>query len=350
MKEETAIERKELLKRCQRFWNRERTNRPMVGYLFDRRAPLTLLTNSRTETLLQAGDITVEMFLSDCERRYTASQQIGGDAIFVAYPRVGLPWLEAIMGCTIRAESGVGWAEPLEREWQAYSLNSVPWDNGWYESMKEQTMAAIQVSHGRYPVGPPHLRGPGDIAFALLGATEFCYALYDYPQELRSLSQICAEVWTKVVEFQYQLLVPESEGYWNANQPLWTKGTNMVITADVASILSSEMFNEFLLEPMKYIAQNIDYCIMHMHSSYLHILDLLLPIEKLRAVQISIDPNGPSLDELLPLFNKILSSKALIVGGQVSFEDINTIVAELPSEGLCILSTNPALYTDIVGI
>lgn len=337
--------RKELIGRWQRFWDREPTDRPLVGYLYDRRAPLTVITDNRAEQLVKPEDLTIDVFLSECERRYRASLQIGGDAIFVASPLIGLPWLEAIMGCTIRAAAGVGWSEPLRSEWKEYGLGSVAWDNGWYDAIKRQIAAAVKASRGRYPVGPSHIRGPGDIAFALLGPTEFCYALYDFPQELRSLIQICATVWSRVVEVQYQLLSPEMEGYWNANQPLWIPGRSMVITADVASIISPETFDSFLIQTIEDILANLDYGIMHMHSSYLHVLELLLPIRKLRAIQISVDPNGPELSALLPVFRKILRSKALIVGGQIGFEHINALVAELPPEGFCILSTNPALYS-----
>ena len=122
----------------------------------------------------------------------------------------------------------------------------------------------------------------------------------------------------------------------------------MFITADVSSILSAEMFNDFLLEPMKHMIRDLDYCIIHMHSTYLHTLESLLPLPKLRAVQVSVDPNGPSVNELIQKFRNILDRKGLIIGGQISLEDINTLVSELPSEGLCIFGSDPGLYRSFI--
>ena len=157
-------DRQELICRCRVFWNREQVDKPMIGYLYNRRTPLSSLTDSRNEEYLRAEDITIETFLSDCEQRYRAGRKIGGDAVFVACPYTGMPWLEAIMGCRIKSENGVGWAEPLDSDWKGYNEGSVPWDNGWHRAMTDQTAEAIRFSHGKYPVGPPHLRGPGDVA------------------------------------------------------------------------------------------------------------------------------------------------------------------------------------------
>ena len=133
---------------------------------------------------------------------------------------IKVPWLDAVMGCAVECGGGSAWAKPLETDWKEYEMDSVPWDNGWFSLMQEQTQVAIECSAGRYPVGPVHLRGMGDLIAALMGQSEFCLALYDYPEIIRKIIDIYVEVWVKIVRSQFQLLQPESGGYWMGNQPI----------------------------------------------------------------------------------------------------------------------------------
>jgi hypothetical protein len=332
----------EIKERCDRFWKRENTDRPLVGALFNRMAPATRLEQNLQKRSVKPADITEEVFIDDCNRRHNASEQIEGDAIFVAAPYIGLPWLDAIMGCEVECGGGSAWAKPLESDWKEYTIDSVPWDNGWFDTMQEETKIALDISKGRFPVGPVHLRGMGDLIATLMGQTEFCLSLYDYPDIIRRIIDIYVDVWRKIVQAQYSLLKPDEGGFWNANQPLWTPAETMFIPADVASLVSPEMFKEFFFEPTRTMLKGYDYCIMHTHSSYLdaYPLDLLMTIPELKAVQIGIDPNGPSVEDLIPQFRHVMEQRSLIVagGGVLSAEDIRLIIKKLPPEGLCILS------------
>jgi hypothetical protein len=335
------IDRQELIERSGRFWRREQTDRPLVGALFNRLAPLTHFTEFHPEPRVRLEDLSIQEFIADCDRRHEASEQIEGDAIFVANPFIGFPWMEAILGCTIECGGGSAWPKLLDSDWKQYSVDSVPWSNGWFDRMQEQTKAALAAAGGRYPVGPVHLRGMGDVIANLMGQTEFCLALYDYPDMVRSIIDIYVEVWRKITRSQYELLGEEAGGYWNGNQPLWAPGKTMFIPADVASLISPRMFEDFLLTPTQRMLEGYDYCIMHTHSAYLdaYPLDLLMNIEQLKAVQIGLDPNGPSVQDLLPQFRRVLERRALIVGeaANYSVEDINFLIKQLPAEGLCIL-------------
>ncbi|MFW5988266.1 MAG: hypothetical protein ACOCQA_02370 [bacterium] len=331
-----SLDRKNLIKLCQKFWRKEKTEKPLVGALYNRISPLQWFTDGGKGKNLHPEDLSKEMFINDCQRRHRASQQIKGDAIYVAFPFSGIPWSEGVMGCKVKIGNGSCWSEILEDDWRNYTINSVPWNNGWFDKIQELTETAIEFSKGKYPIGPVHLRSPVDLVPALLGEKEFCLSLYDHPEEIHKLVEISTEVWEKIVNAQYDLLTKEEGGYWNANQPMWAPGKNMFVTADASALISPGMFKKFFLSRFKKMLKDLEWCIMHTHSSSLHVLDLLMPINELKAIQVGIDPNGPSLKELIPKFHKILSKKTLIIGGVLNSVEINTLISELPSEGLCI--------------
>lgn len=106
------LSKDELIERCQKFWHREPTDRPLLGVLVNRITPLKHFTpGSRSDGLLEPEDITVEAFLTECERRHQAAQYAGGDTPYVAYPWAGLAWLEGILGLPIRFDGNHAWPE-----------------------------------------------------------------------------------------------------------------------------------------------------------------------------------------------------------------------------------------------
>jgi hypothetical protein len=61
----------------------------------------------------------------------------------------------------------------------------------------------------------------------------------------------------------------------------------------------------------------------------------MLTNEKLRAIQINRDNNGPSLEEMLPQFRKVLAKgRNLVIWGFLDERDIDLIYKNLPPEGI----------------
>jgi len=326
-----------LMERSRKFWAREKTDRPLIGFLFNRMAPLSSVSDRfSSNNLIFPESLTDKLFIEDCERRFLAAEKLPGESMFVAYPYIGLPWLDAIMGSSVFIGGGSAWSV-FNTDWRTYSAQSVPWDNGWFDLMLRQIRLALEHSKGRFPVGPCHLRGIGDVVAELVGQEEFCLALYDDPGRISELISITSDVWVKIVDAMYQILEPDEGGYWNGNQPLWTPGRTMFVPADIVSLISRDMFNDFFLEPLERMLGGLDYSIMHTHSSYLHAVEDILHIEELKAIQVGIDPNGPNVKKLLPIMRSILDKKSLIIAGDTSPELLSVLIRELPAEGLSIL-------------
>jgi len=170
----------------QAFWQGRRVRRPLVGALVASYYPLKAFTEDRAGELVLPGDLTAEAVLEDF-RLAAWGRRAAGAALWVASAPLGIPWLEAVIGCPIRATCGTAWPERPSYDWQEYDLASVPWDNGWLAKLKELTGALVQAVGGHWPVGPGHLRGPTEAAAAMLGYEQMAYSLYDSPEELRRL-------------------------------------------------------------------------------------------------------------------------------------------------------------------
>ena len=151
-----------------------------MGVLFNRMDPLSEYKKTHADPVIRPCDITDELYISDLERRHAAMEQIGGDAPFVASPYSGPPWMDAMMGCTVDYSGPSGpqapskfRGQPLPTDVHRYTLDSVPWNNGWYDLLLRQTSLAIETAAGRFPVGPATLGGMGEMCSTLIGKSDF---------------------------------------------------------------------------------------------------------------------------------------------------------------------------------
>jgi len=80
---------------------------------------------------------------------------------------------------------------------------------------------------------------------------------------------------------------------------------------------------------------------IHTHSGSLRIMiDGLLAMDSLDAIEVDIDPIGPRVPELLDSFRRIQERKSLLIIGEledVPLEDIQLLFKTLSPRGLCIL-------------
>ena len=74
---------------------------------------------------------------------------------------------------------------------------------------------------------------------------------------------------------------------------------------------------------------------IHTHSADKKLIDDLLDIDELPAVQCLIDPNGPSVDELIPVFQQVQAAgKALLITHELDDALLGPILDRLSPIGL----------------
>jgi hypothetical protein len=181
------------------------------------------------------------------------------------------------------------------------------------------------------------MRGPVDMLSALLGNESTVYVLEDHPEECHELLQVCTEAFIEVAVAQRNLIPPLQDGYCSAFG-LWSPGTVVRTQCDASALIGARWYESHILPFDQQICEAFDYSVIHLHSGYLFTVDALLAIERPTAIQISIDPLefGPPPLSLLPVFRKILDRKPLLIQGRLTTREFDTLLRELPGEGLYI--------------
>lgn len=321
------------------FWNKEETNRPLVSvtvagdFFFSRHY-------AAARDLLQPGRviipemINVEAFMADYEQMFRESLKVKQDGFWVATPFTGIPWMEAILGCEIVAMENSLVSRPTGATIENQHVIRLQQDNPWLEKFLDFTRALSVLSSGRFPVGEPIMRGPSDMLGALLGQEAMVYAMLERPDKCAELLHQLTEVFLEVMGRHNEMIDDfhggRSMGFYN----VWTPGRCIWYQEDLSALLSPTLFKQMLRPCGELICRGYDYTAIHLHPSSFFIVDELLQMEQLRAIEVNKDVGGPSVAEMMGLLQKIAERKNLIIWGDLDEQDLIAIREHLPSSGV----------------
>jgi DNA-binding FadR family transcriptional regulator len=324
------------------FWAREKQSRPLAAFRvgdfltehhFQAALPLLEMENPIFPEMLNVSE-----FLPDYERMFRETEELGQDIFWTGEPYTGIPWMEAILGCAIHA----GRDSMTSRPWLSSTteaLDKVRFDpqNPWLAKYLEFTAALVKQSRGRFPVGMPIMRGSTDMLGALLGRQEMVMALVDSdPQEMKRLIERVTQAFISVIEAQRRLIPPFYGGQALGSYHIWAPGKAICFQDDLSAILSPGLYRQFFLDSARLILAGHEYTAVHLHPNSFFILDDLLSIENLKAVQVNKDIHGPGLSEMLPVLVKIMQTHSLILLGDLTVADLEVVRKNLPCQGLVL--------------
>jgi hypothetical protein len=106
---------------------------------------------------------------------------------------------------------------------------------------------------------------------------------------------------------------------------------------DATILFSPKLYREFFQGCDRRIAASFDYALIHTHSATHKLINDLLSINELPAIQVILDPTGPTIKEMVPLLQKIQAAgKALLITHELTDDHLNTLLGELSPRGLAV--------------
>lgn len=245
-----------------------------------------------------------------------------------------LCWTEAVVGCPVRVVTGGPWAEPFSADWRA--VDRLQPDVRWLAKLEEFVQLLAAFADGRFPVTQPLMRGPADMMASAAGHESACLALVQEPAVAEAFLAWCAEMFLETARRRLAHTPPFAGGYLSA-YGIWAPGTVVRTQIDNATMLSPAVYRDHVLPHDRRIIEAFDFSLIHLHSGCLHVVDPLLDVDALRAVQVSIDhPGGPLAVEVLPVLERIIRRKPLIVTGPVSAVELEDLRALASQGSLCL--------------
>jgi hypothetical protein len=289
-------------------------------------------------------DITPEML--DVERLVGPTQEPGpfrleGDLFQTVAPYSRVPWVEAVLGTPIRAtiQGGSMRTHAFIHNWDEWNHRASRRDEDWLKLLQHLTTLHVERANGRYAIVQTLMRGPSDLAEAVLGPELMCFSMYDHPQELRRFLEEVTQAFIEILEAQLARVPSMWGGYVNPFG-IWAPGTVVRTQCDASVFLSPKHYAEWYQPYDVKISQAVDYSIIHLHSCSLHTVDALLEVERPHAIQVTLEDesSGPTLEEIMPVFDKMLRVKPVILDGPLTDDEAQQILDRLPLDGLCLIA------------
>jgi hypothetical protein len=287
-------------------------------------------------------DLLPDMLDQECllgPVREAGPLELVGDAIAVREPYGRVPWVEAILGCPIWAtiQGGSMRTRSFITGWAAWESRAARLDQDWLRVLSQLTEGLVQRSGGRYAVVQTLMRGPADLAEAVLGAEFMCLSMYDNPRALQRFLDEVTRAFIDILRTQLRRITPFQGGYVSPFG-VWAPGTVVRTQCDASAFLSAQQYARWFLPYDVRISESTEFSIIHLHSGSLHTVDVLLGVERPHAIQVTLDPesSAPPVERLLPVFRKVLAVKPLIVDGPLSQGQVRMLRNELPLDGLFI--------------
>ncbi len=334
----------EFKKRHLAFWELSEVERPLVGFTIG--AGLDSWSywqyNKATRALFNRGkvsseDINPTDFVEDQLKYLELCEQIDDDIYRTAMPLASIPWMEAILGCPVLStEVGFKSAEILDN---ARSMQPVRFNphNPWIEKYLEFIQVYTQAFGTRYPVSQSVLRGPSDLACALLGAEKAMIGLATEPQAMHRLLDYVTGQLEKFLQLQLKHLPKFQNGYVVGQYDIWAPKPTIRIQEDATVMYSPQFYSEFLRPMDERLAGLLPYTLIHLHASSLFLIDRFLEVSQIRAYQVTKDMGITRLSDMMPGLLKIQEAgKPLIVKGQFNDADLDFMKCNLSMRGLCI--------------
>lgn len=337
-----------LLQRHCDFWTRARVKAPLIGRIptrawKERPYPLVDGRVIHDPALLRPEDVDVDRMVGADRPR---EPLIFGDLIRpLAYP-YPQAWMEAVIGCPIYVSAfgcvakspGLSLAEAQRRVGVDAAMQSP-----WLVVMERMLRRAREVA-GDLPVRPLHMRGVIDMMAAWLGEEQLCTAAMEEPDALRAFAARCADVRVAVARRDLEL-----RPLWHGGRVgiycVYAPGEMIDYQVDASSLFSAATYAERFLEHDRAVLGAFPHSVTHLHACGLHIIDALLKIEELRAVQINLDRETGVWDpeRMLHYCRKLQAAgRGIILNGELSEAELDEFRAALKPEGLAFYYWNPA--------
>jgi hypothetical protein len=181
------------------------------------------------------------------------------------------------------------------------------------------------------------MRGPCDLAEAVLGPELLSFSLFEHRDSLRRFLDEATATFVEILHAQLARIAPVAGGYMSPFG-IWAPGTVVRTQCDATAFLSADHYAEWFLPYDERICETVDYSFIHLHSVSLHTVDALLSVERPHAIQVTLEtsPPGPTLEQMVPTFRKVLGSKPLLLDGPLSEEEESWLWDVLPNDGLAI--------------
>jgi hypothetical protein len=342
----------ELLNKHAAFWRCE-NNEPLlhkIDFTGFKMKPYPIMSGQYlvNPTPIIASDIDVDRLLGLDKR---LRKPVVGEMVNAIGPVYSEAWMESLIGCPILASAHSCTAKPCAIECEhAASQFSVDaaFNSDWSKAMDAVLTRAGSAAGDRMGVRQLHLRGIIDMLAAYLGEEQLCFSMYDCGKALKDLSEKFADLYIKVARRGLDLR-RSWQGGFVSSWGLFAPGQLLDYQVDASNMLPVQIYEQYFLKLDEKIINDFEYSLVHVHTCGIHIVESLLKLDHLKAIEISLDRETGRTD-ISAIINaaKCIQDhgKALLIYGELNQKELTMFIRRLNQNGLAIFYWHPNKTTE----
>jgi hypothetical protein len=274
-----------------------------------------------------------------------AGRFFGGDAVPMVELMLGPGSLSTFLGATPEFAPSTVWYQPCIVEADSHGpLRFDPQHNHWWDVHVAMARQAAQLAQGRCMVSMPDLIENIDTLASLRGTQELVMDLLERPEwvarSVREINQAFFAAFDGLLA-----IVGDGEG-GNCYPAfgLWGPGRTAKVQCDFSCMISTAMFEEFVVPSLREQCEWLDYSMYHLDgTNATHHLDSLLAIDTLDAIEWTPQaglPGGGS-PRWYELYRYIRRGGKSVQAVEVAPHEVLPLIEAVGPEGLYVMTSAP---------
>jgi hypothetical protein len=275
-------------------WWAKQNDRPLVGTF----APYPCPNDGQGE--LDVG-VSPDRIVARKLTYLEASAVVPSDSLRTAFVDYGTAFLPALAGAGFEYDGHTSWAHPCASS--AAELRVAPFDSAHPLWRSFEASFRRLLAHWTWETYLPStaiMVGPMDLLSALLGPQTLAMELYEDPVSVETRVQEAARLFLQVYDIQRRMIqdagLHDGMADW---MNTWLPGEGICYSEDFSALCGEGHFRRFFAPPNRHVMSRVGTAFLHLHSAAIPCLPALLEISELDALELSNDPNGPSLPKLV---------------------------------------------------
>ena len=329
------------------FWEKTTIDRPPVGIVpNDIFLPINNLRKPFERSQIRPEDVNSQLYMSDYDLAFANRAVITDDMLPTSAPLRAIPWLEAACGCPARYATGSMAPGHFVKSLTDLADIKLPANPQWLQTLTRQTQQTVDNLPRDCWCSPTILRGPSDVLSAMRGLTEFYTDLADDISIIDNAAAKVNTLFLHVLDMHFSIVPPKLNGYSHI-YGYWAPDKTVVIQEDAMGMCSPDTYRDIFMKYNAAVVEHIGkYILFHIHSTgYRHYKDVL-KIPGIAGIELTIEANGPSLLDMIPVLKEILQKSRLILFVDHCFEQLPEALNRLPKDGLYLIISDKYINSD----
>lgn len=282
--------------------------------------------------------INIDYQINTFKNRYFAGETLPILSSYIG-PGISSAFLGAVVD--LGDPDSTTWFHENLSDWENYKVHFDP-RNIWYGIQMNLTREVFRTASemGCLAELPVDIYNGIDNLMLLRGSEKLATDLVLIPDTMKEATVKIRNYWDTWIEDFFQIAEDSGLGNGTGWLNLWGPGRTFTLQSDYMSLISTEMYEEFVLSDVRHMCSRLDHSMFHFDGpdEVVRHLPFLLDIQNLGGIQWNPKTNCENVRHL-PVLKKIQESgKCLVLN--ISSHEIEPLLQELSPAGL-LLNVDP---------